>query len=70
MITISSKLFVERERKRREGGEQDGEDGREGGNYHNSHFNKQKPYCISSNMKVTLNIVRIVLIICIKVTIL
>lgn len=61
MITISSKLFVERERKRREGGEQEGEDGREEGNYHNSHFNKQK---------VTLNIVRIVLIICIKVTIL
>lgn len=55
MIAISSKLFVERERKRREGGEQEGEDGREEGNYHNSHFNKQKSYCISNNMKVTLN---------------
>lgn len=55
MTAISSKLFVERERKRREGGEQEGEDGREEGNYQNSHFNKQKSYCISNNMKVTLN---------------
>ena len=26
------------------------------GKYHNSHFNKQKSYHISNNMKVTLNI--------------